>query len=524
MPLLHPSAHLESNPYQLGVWYASYRLLIACCLIFTFLLTFNNLAADYAHPKLYLFSLALYAGAAALQLLVLKTLKRWISRQLTTIFFFDVLCFSALTLALDGPTLHISLLFVITIFASSLLLAPKKALWITLIAVISVIYQQFLGSLLLLTTLNKLGYSILLAIMFFAIFGAGQLALRRFQSLEDANLTQSLELNRLQNINRYILEQIETGYLVLDEHCNVVLTNPAACQLLGTLPLSTHDSYPLQSLQPDLFELLKFDQLKNGEKFQFDSQQSRYHIHIHVQKLLVPHQTLTLLVLQDAQKLNQQVQQLKLAALGQLSASIAHEIRNPLAAIVQANELVIGSEPEQQQLLSKMIAKQAQRIDSIVQDTLNMVRTKETHPILIVFETFIPQLLDEDLADIKQQVRVSIMEKSAVHFDEAQLRQILINLIRNAIRHNSAEMDYIELNVHPHEKKIIIDVRDFGAGVSIHNQASLFQPFFSTEISGTGLGLYLSHSFCEANQAQLKYVQQEQGACFRVTCQRVLMD
>ena len=212
-----------------------------------------------------------------------------------------------------------------------------------------------------------------------------------------------------------------------------------------------------------------------------------------------------------------------MAALGQLSASLAHEIPNPLAAIVQANDLRTDSEPEQQQLLSTMIAKQAKRIDSIIQDTLNMVKNKETHTVLLRLNQFIPQLIQEDLADIRNKIQLNIQTDCCIYFDEAQLRQVLINLIRNAIRHNDIDMPHIEVNIYPHEQKMWLDVRDFGQGVAIQHQASLFQPFFSTEITGTGLGLYLAHSFCEANQAQLTYVEQQRGACFRLSCQRAVL-
>lgn len=518
----HNSLHSQLNQYHLGIWYSAYRSIMSACLLLIFFITYQQLGTEYQYPQLYLYVLVSFIAINNLQLIILKKIKSLISQQLTLIFFVDVVALSLLTLAIDGPNLHLSLLFVITIFAASLLLASKKALIITLVAMISVIYQFFLGTLFQVSSLTNIGNSALLAFLFFVVYGIGQVAIKRFQILENLNFSQSIELNRLQNINRSILEQIETGYLVLDENCHVVLSNPAACELLGIPPVYTHDKYPLYKSQPDLFELLEFDELQNGEKFQFESQQSRFHIHVHVQKLLVPHQTLTLLVLQDAQKLNQHVQQLKLAALGQLSASIAHEIRNPLAAIVQANELLIDSPTEQQQLLSKMIHKQTGRIDRIVQDTLNMVKNKETHPVLIDLVPFIGQFIQEDLFDVTEKIHVHIPIKDiAIHFDEAQLRQILINLIRNAIRHNAPDSDYVELNIYPHENKIKIDVRDFGSGVNAKDQASLFQPFFSTEITGTGLGLYLAHSFCEANQAQLNYIEQQQGACFRMSCQRV---
>ncbi len=511
------------NQYHLAQWYAAYRFVVSFGLLAIFLTTYAQLNEQYAYPQLYMYVLLSYVAVNFLQYISLKRIQQAVSQQLVLIFCADVIALSLLTLALDGPNLHLSLLFVITIFAATVLLDAKKALVITLIAVISVIYQLFLGSILEFSSLRNIGSSALLAFLFFVVYGSGQIAVRRFQILENLNFSQSVELNQLQNINRYILEQIETGYLVLDENCHVVLSNPAACSLLGIASSYSFDKYPLYKTQPDLFELLKFEDLQNGEKFQFESQQSLYHIHVHVQKLIAPQQTLTLLVLQDGQKLNQQVQQLKLAALGQLSASIAHEIRNPLAAIVQANSLLDGSPPEQQTMLSSMISKQAARIDRIVQDTLNMVKNRQTHPVLLQLNRFIPQLIAEDLADIRQKIQLYMQKDCSIHFDEAQLRQVLINLIRNAIRHNDMDAPHIELNVYAQDKTLRIDVRDFGMGVTAQHQASLFQPFFSTEITGTGLGLYLAHSFCEANQAQLTYVEQKRGACFRIICQRAAL-
>ena len=126
---------------------------------------------------------------------------------------------------------------------------------------------------------------------------------------------------------------------------------------------------------------------------------------------------------------------------------------------MQANDLYLDSETEQQQLLQQMIGRQATRIDRIIQDTLNMVKNKETHPVPIHLNEFIPLFIQEDLADIRDQIQFNIDIPLMIQFDEAQFRQILINLIRNAIRHNAADAAYIQLNVHPYEHRVWIDIR-----------------------------------------------------------------
>ena len=170
-------------------------------------------------------------------------------------------------------------------------------------------------------------------------------------------------------------------------------------------------------------------------------------------------------------------------------------------------------------MLNQMIAKQTQRIDKIIKDTLDMARNKKTKTSLIDVQIFIEDLLQHDLHDAQTQIELQLKSNYEIYFDESQLRQILVNLIRNALRHNPEYANAIQLNIHAQENMLFFDVIDFGHGIAKQDLSQLFQPFFSTEINGTGLGLYLSHSLCEANQAKLVYVEQkQQGACFRIEC------
>ncbi len=513
------SVPIYQTIYRLGTMYSVYRVVVACCLIVIFLISLENQQVDYLYPSLYFYSIASFTVISALQMMLLRFYPHGISRQFIGFFLVDVPFLSLLVFALSGPNLSISILFVITVFSANFLLSKNQALFITLVSVIAIIYQQFLGSFFDFSNLNNISNSALLAFLIFMVYGIGQIAINRFQVLESLNTYQSLELFKLQNINRYILEQIEVGYLVIDEKFKIVVSNPAACLLLGISPLYAHEQYHLSEFQSDLYEILKDSMIHDEDRFQFESHQSTFTVNIRVQKLVVPHQALTLLVLEDAQQINQKVQQLKLAALGQLSASIAHEIRNPLAAIVQANELMLGSDIEQQTLLQQMINKQASRINAIIKDTLDMAKNKKVDAQKIDFHDFLCDLLRSDLSDVQAKIQLNIEPEIFVYFDDSQLRQVLINLIRNALRHNDIDAEFISVTSYRTQSKINIDVIDYGKGVTEQDIPQLFKPFFSTEINGTGLGLYLSQTICEANQAKLIYVEQkQQGACFRIEC------
>jgi two-component system sensor histidine kinase PilS (NtrC family) len=215
-------------------------------------------------------------------------------------------------------------------------------------------------------------------------------------------------------------------------------------------------------------------------------------------------------VIDDLRELEERAQQLKLASMGRLSASIAHEIRNPLAAIRHANGLLAEQlgEPRLQRL-ARIVETNTVRIDRVVEDVLAIARRErpslEPLDIARFLEVLIPEIVVMSGTD-RRRIEVALAADAPILFDPGQLRQVLVNLVGNALRYASDAPSAvrIEWRRDPADR-LELRVSDDGPGLAPGMIDHVFEPFFTTESRGTGLGLYLAREFCAANGAALRY-------------------
>jgi two-component system sensor histidine kinase PilS (NtrC family) len=225
--------------------------------------------------------------------------------------------------------------------------------------------------------------------------------------------------------------------------------------------------------------------------------------------------------IQDWSQLQAAAQQAKLAALGRLTANIAHEIRNPLSAISHANQLL----QEEDHLsastarILQIVADNIQRIDQIVKDVLELNRRDRTHqepielgPFLSDFHTQFCAV--EKIPTLHFQLDVPL-QKQIINFDQRHLTQVLWNLCKNAWQHSLKKNASVYLRcVEVGRNGINIEVIDDGAGIADQDKLKLFEPFFTTTNTGSGLGLYISRELAEANGASLQYQALSTGSAF----------
>jgi two-component system sensor histidine kinase PilS (NtrC family) len=218
---------------------------------------------------------------------------------------------------------------------------------------------------------------------------------------------------------------------------------------------------------------------------------------------------------------------MKLAALGRLSAGIAHEIRNPLSAIRHASQLLAESTqlgPEDQRLL-EMILRQTVRIDRIISDVLGLSRPRRAQPQSLLLREFLERSIGDYREAMPSPERTidfgEMPEGLRVRFDPDHLRQVLHNLWHNSFEHGTRGGQPVRVRLEAGRlnpgQRPYLDIIDDGPGIPAAVREQLFEPFFTTANKGTGLGLYLSRELCEYNQARLSNLARDAGAQFRIT-------
>ena len=230
-----------------------------------------------------------------------------------------------------------------------------------------------------------------------------------------------------------------------------------------------------------------------------------------------------LLYIEDMEHIQAQAQQIKLVAIGRLTANMAHEIRNPLAAISHAAELLSESrESGAQQRLIRIIGDNALRLNRLVTDVMELGRRDRAQPEVIKLREFITSVVDGLIPaenNVCAVVAVDVPESLRMLFDRSHFYRVLTNLVENALHFSSRGAGSIQLRARQESSSGLVEltVKDDGPGVARDLKDNLFEPFFTTRKGGTGLGLYIARELCQANGARLELMATDNGSCFRIS-------
>jgi two-component system sensor histidine kinase PilS (NtrC family) len=550
---------------KLGLIYSSYRFVVS---LFSMLMLYISArTGDSASLPSFLqqTTLSFYVLLSLILLGLFYVVRKHMRRQLAFGLALDVIILSLLLYTTGNPDLQLTMLYMVVVAASFMLLHGSQALVITLLAIILVIYQQFFYAIANSMSLANLGDALLMSASFLAVGGLSWSISQRLVQLEKVAANHAKEVERLNVINQEVITQMVNGVIVIDKQ-HIVLANLAAHQLLSLSFVTPATPVTAQNTFEDVKEnqnkalLSNFEQQLNGQHSQLfnaclsvASGQSRAFTYdvpavanasifgkLRVQIIPLKDDS-KLVILEDLRREQASAQQLKLASLGQLTASIAHEIRNPLAAISQASQLLMEDVAEQMEddsaltsesnaaitgnhELYEMIFSQTKRVNRIIEDILKLSRQQTATQQVLELAEWMPSFLENYFQG--HDIFLRIKAKPIILFDTHQLEQILINLINNGLRYSSYAHPhaYVEIDIYCADNDVIIDILDNGNGVSVGNLELLFDPFFTTDKAGTGLGLYLSQAFCEANQARLLYIPEHEKTCFRLIVPSIKSD
>ena len=500
-----------------------YRVLVPVVLLSALWLSGAPLSM-VAHPTLFISACVLYLTAAIL--LVIARRLRWSTIRLVALVnaSVDSAAIGLILYASGGVASGFGILLVIPVLAMATLAKHRDALLIAAMAALAVLAQQFLVDLGAPLHIAEYTTAGVLGVVLFAIALLAWPLANRIRESEATVRRQEVDLANLAQLSQYIVQHLRESILVVDDQERIRLINESAAHMLGD-----DKAFPdalLGESSPRLLYLLERWRQNSGDTGIFPALEQTFVgadgaqvLRAHFAPLGTSIPPPVLVFLEDTSLITEKVQQSKLAALGRLSASIAHEIRNPVGAMSHAGQLLAESpnlEPQERRL-TEIIRNNAERVSGIIDSVLRLSRREEARQERLPLETWSEEFCEEFVETMqwpRERLRVigpGPTVEIEVRFDASQLRQIVWNLCENAMRYaypdrRAAAESVIEMKCGRlvSNGRPFLEVADRGPGVATEHVDRIFEPFF-TGGRGTGLGLFLARELAQTNGATLLY-------------------
>ena len=455
----------------------------------------------------------------ALQVLARSVRERF-NLQLSAHALLDVIIIPLLMYASGGMRSGLGVMLLISLTGAGLVAPLRLNFLYAALATIAVLLEEGYWVLALDLPAANFVPPALLSMGYFATAGATGWLAQRLAANERLARERGRALANQMRVNQLVIADMQDGVLVLDRDGRVVEHNPQALRLLGMEALRQQ---PLAVVLPGLEPRWRAWRDSGGRPAASSVDLEARGKEVRARLLDTgTEDRFTVVFVEDMTRSREQAQQLKLAALGRLTANIAHEIRNPLSAISHAGELLAEERRTTDRgRLTRIIHDNTLRLEQLVADVLQLNRRDRVATDRIPLGTWLSAFLEEFAANESLPAgRVALEPARGIwaEFDREHLRQVMWNLLRNAVRHAREEPGAVRIEARAFGDQVELNVIDNGPGVPHAIQGQLFEPFFTTDSKGTGLGLYLARELSSANGALLEYVAGSVGAHFRIVC------
>jgi two-component system, NtrC family, sensor histidine kinase PilS len=499
-----------------------FRLLVVL-LLFVLFMSVTPTTVGRIAPAVFIGTVVAYLLYTAVSISSVK--RRWPALSLQTFVNVcaDVLAISSFTYSSGGVDSGLAALMILPIGAASFVVRQRLALLFAAMATLALLLQQAFTSLHSRGELGDFaGAGVVGALVFIVTLGIGPLA-RSLRESEERVRQREVDVANLAQLNQFIVQHLRESILVVDDNNSIRLINESAAQLLrgGGVERGT----PLGEVSPRLLYLLETWR-KNAYDWQVSSvsltsSDGGSMVQPHFVTLDRTGRGTTLIFLEDTTMIAERVQQSKLAALGRLSASIAHEIRNPVGAMSHAAQLLAESSSlsTQERRLTNIITNNGERISSIVDNVLQLSRRDSTRQERIELNGW----LKEFLVEFQQTMQVGEStlrpvladNEIEVRVDPTHLHQLLWNLCENALKYGRTPQSNEPIEIRTGRvastDRPVLEVLDRGPGIERTDAERIFEPFFTAGRGGTGLGLFIARELAQCNRAVLTYEAREGG-------------